>query len=142
MIHKIHPDLDNLKTKIDDLKHLPGNPRIGNVDAVALSYEEFGQRKPIVATKDNIVIGGNHQLAAAKKLGWTHIAVLFTDDNELKAKAFALADNRTSDLGTYDNDLLSDMLASVSSDPKLLSATSFKEEDLLNLSYLPEEEIL
>ena len=140
MIHKIHPDLDNLKTKIDDLQHLPGNPRIGNVDAVALSYEEFGQRKPIVATKDKIVIGGNHQLAAAKKLGWTHIAVLFTDDNELKAKAFALADNRTSDLGTYDNDLLSDMLASVSSDPKLLSATSFKEEDLLNLSYLPEEE--
>ena len=139
MKHNIHPDLDNLKTKIDDLQHLPGNPRIGNVDAVALSYEEFGQRKPIVATKDKIVIGGNHQLAAAKKLGWTHIAVLFTDDNELKAKAFALADNRTSDLGTYDNDLLSDMLASVSSDPKLLSATSFKEEDLLNLSYLPDD---
>ena len=139
MIHKIHPDLDNLKTKIDDLQHLPGNPRIGNVDAVALSYEEFGQRKPIVATKEGIVIGGNHQLAAAKKLGWTHIAVVITDDNELKAKAFALADNRTADLGTYDNDLLSDMLASVSSDPKLLSATSFKEEDLLNLSYIPDD---
>ena len=97
MKHKIHPDLDNLKTSVDDLRHLEGNPRIGDIDAVAKSYDEFGQRKPIVATQDGEVIGGNHQLAAAKRLGWTHIAVVFTDDDELKAKAFALADNKTSD---------------------------------------------
>ena len=140
MKHKIHPDLDKLKTPLDQLKHLEGNPRKGDVDAVARSYDEFGQRKPIVATSDGTVIGGNHQLAAAKKLGWTHIAVVVTNDDELKAKAFALADNRTADLGTYDNDLLSEMLSSVSSDPKLLAATSFKEEDLLNLSYVPDED--
>jgi len=141
MKHKIHPDLNNLKTSVDDLRHLEGNPRIGDIDAVAKSYDEFGQRKPIVATQDGEVIGGNHQLAAAKRLGWTHIAVVFTDDDELKAKAFALADNKTSDLGTYDNDLLSEMLSSVSSDPKLLAATSFKEEDLLNLSYNPDDDV-
>ena len=140
MKHKIHPDLDNLKTPLDDLKHLEDNPRVGDVDAVARSYDEFGQRKPIVATTDGTVIGGNHQLAAAKKLGWSHIAVIVTDDNELTAKAFALADNRTAELGSYDNDLLSEMLAAVSSDPKLLAATSFKEEDLLNLSYDPDGE--
>ena len=140
MKHKIHPDLDNLKTPIDDLKHLEDNPRVGDVDAVARSYDEFGQRKPIVATTDGTVIGGNHQLAAARKLGWSHIAVIVTDDNELTAKAFALADNRTAELGSYDNDLLSEMLAAVSSDPKLLAATSFKEEDLLNLSYNPDDE--
>ena len=140
MKHKIHPDLDKLKTPLDQLKHLEGNPRKGDVDAVARSYDEFGQRKPIVATSDGTVIGGNHQLAAAKKLGWTHIAVVVTNDDELKAKAFALADNRTADLGTYDNDLLSEMLSSVSSDPKLLAATSFKEEDLLNLSYIPDDQ--
>jgi len=140
MKHKIHPDLDNLKTPVDQLKHLEDNPRVGDVDAVARSYDEFGQRKPIVATSDGTVIGGNHQLAAAKKLGWSHIAVIVTDDNELTAKAFALADNRTAELGSYDNDLLSEMLAAVSSDPKLLAATSFKEEDLLNLSYNPDGE--
>jgi len=140
MKHKIHPDLDNLKTDINELKHLEDNPRVGDVDAVARSYDEFGQRKPIVATSDGTVIGGNHQLAAARKLGWTHIAVIVTDDDELTAKAFALADNRTADLGSYDNDLLSEMLAAVSSDPKLLAATSFKEEDLLNLSFDPATE--
>lgn len=140
MKHKIHPDLDTLKTPLDELKHLEGNPRVGDVDAVARSYDEFGQRKPIVATTDGTVIGGNHQLAAARKLGWTHIAVIVTDDDELTAKAFALADNRTADLGSYDNDLLSEMLSSVASDPTLLAATSFKEEDLLNLSFDPADE--
>ena len=57
-------------------------------------------------TKDNVVIAGNHQLAAARKLGWDQIAVLYVEDDELTAKAFALADNRTADLGTYDDDLL------------------------------------
>ena len=140
MNHKIHKQLDSLKTEINKLTHLEQNPRLGDVDAVVKSYDTFGQRKPIVATNDGTVIAGNHQLAAARELGWTHIAVVFTDDDELKSKAFALADNKTSDLGEYDNDLLSEMLSSVSSDPELLAATSFKEEDLLNLAYAGEEE--
>ena len=131
--HKIADDLKLLAYPVDKLQHLDGNPRVGNVEAVAKSYDKFGQRKPIVATKDGTVISGNHQLAAAKQLGWDKIAVLFTDDDELTAKAFALADNRTSDLGTYDDDFLADMLGSVASDLELLEATSFDEKDLLAL---------
>jgi len=131
--HKIADDLKPLAYPVDKLQHLDGNPRVGNVEAVAKSYDKFGQRKPIVATKDGTVISGNHQLAAAKQLGWDKIAVLFTNDDELTAKAFALADNRTSDLGTYDDDFLADMLGSVASDLELLEATSFDEKDLLAL---------
>jgi DNA modification methylase len=131
--HQIADDLTTLAYPIEKLKHLDGNPRKGNVEAVKKSYEKFGQRKPIVATKDGEVISGNHQLAAARELGWDKIAVVFTDDDELTAKAFALADNRTADLGTYDDDLLADMLGSVSSDLELLEATSFDEKDLMAL---------
>ena len=131
--HQIADDLLTLAYPIEKLKHLDGNPRKGNVEAVKKSYEKFGQRKPIVATKDGEVISGNHQLAAAKELGWNKIAVVFTNDDELTAKAFALADNRTADLGTYDDDLLADMLGSVSSDLELLEATSFDEKDLMAL---------
>ena len=131
--HKIADDLTTLAYPINKLKHLNGNPRKGNVEAVKKSYKKFGQRKPIVATKDGEVISGNHQLAAAKDLGWNKIAVVFTDDDELTAKAFALADNRTADLGSYDDDLLADMLGSVSSDLELLEATSFDEKDLIAL---------
>ena len=133
MKHQIADDLTTLAYPIEKLKHLNGNPRKGNVEAVKKSYKKFGQRKPIVATKDGEVISGNHQLAAAKELGWNKIAVVFTNDDELTAKAFALADNRTADLGTYDDDLLADMLGSVSSDLELLEATSFDEKDLMAL---------
>ena len=68
--HKIADDLKPLAYPVDKLQHLDGNPRVGNVEAVAKSYDKFGQRKPIVATKDGTVISGNHQLAAAKQLGW------------------------------------------------------------------------
>ena len=131
--HQIADDLTTLAYPIEKLKHLDGNPRKGNVEAVKKSYEKFGQRKPIVATKDGEVISGNHQLAAARELGWNKIAVVFTDDDELTAKAFALADNRTADLGTYDDDLLADMLGAVSSDLEMLEATSFTEDDLYKL---------
>lgn len=131
--HQIADDLLTLAYPIEKLKHLDGNPRKGNVEAVKKSYEKFGQRKPIVATKDGEVISGNHQLAAARELGWNKIAVVFTNDDELTAKAFALADNRTADLGTYDDDLLADMLGAVSSDLEMLEATSFTEDDLYKL---------
>ncbi len=117
MIHQTSPDLENLLVPIEDLKTLPGNPRKGNIDAIAASYKEFGQVKPIVAVADedgtSTVIAGNHQLAAAKKLGWTHIAVLNVPFDHDKAIAFALADNRTSDLGEEDEGLLHEMLLSV-----------------------------
>jgi hypothetical protein len=119
-----------LAQPVDTLSLLDGNPRKGDVEAVARSYERFGQRKPIVALPDGTVIAGNHQLLAARKLGWDEIAVVFVDDDEQTAKAFALADNRTSDLGTYDNDALAALLQDVAVDPELLFDTGYDEQYL------------
>ena len=144
---RIVQSLRTLATPIGQLTPLPGNPRKGDVDAVARSYEKFGQRKPIVANRDGTVIAGNHQLLAAKKLGWSEIAVVFVDDDDLTAKAFALADNRTADLGTYDDSLLAELLADVASDFALLEATGFNETDITKLidaievpNFLPTDE--
>lgn len=133
MKHKIAQDLIPLAKKVDEIKLLDGNPRIGDVSAVKKSYEKFGQRKPIVITSDGTVIAGNHQLKAVRELGWTHIACVVSNDDELTAKAFALADNRTAELGNYNNDLLADMIKEVSSDLEMLEATSFTENDLYKL---------
>jgi len=132
-MNNIHHSLQSLAINIDKLSFLEGNPRQGDVEAVAKSYKQFGQRKPIVATTDHVVIAGNHQLAAARQLGWDKIAVVITDDDELTAKAFALADNRTAELGSYDDDLLADLLSEVSSVPELMDSTGFTEDDLFNL---------
>jgi hypothetical protein len=117
MKHQVSKDLEHLLVPIEQLETLPGNPRKGNTAAIAASYKEFGQVKPLVAVNNEdgtgTVIAGNHQLAAAKQLGWTHVAVLHVPFDHDKAIAFALADNRTSDLGEDDQTLLHEMLMSV-----------------------------
>jgi DNA modification methylase len=52
------------------------------------------------------VIAGNGTLEAAKELGWTHINVVVTELDELGKMAFALADNKTSELAEWDDDIL------------------------------------
>lgn len=121
-----------LAVPLDRLKPLENNPRVGDVDAVARSYETFGQRKPIVARKsaDGLgeILAGNHQFAAAQKLGWDSIAVVWVDDDDTTASAFAVADNSVGLLGSWDIENLLDSLTSL--DDSLLAATGFSGEDV------------
>ena len=52
------------------------------------------------------------------------------DDDDPTAKAFALADNRSADLGVYDDDALLSMLQEVALDADLLAAASYGLADL------------
>lgn len=136
----IAPDLKPLCVPIENLSLMLGNPRIGDVEAVKRSYKKFGQRKPIVARRLGIaengfgsgtVTAGNHQLEAAKALGWTEIAVVFIDEDENTAKAFSLADNRTHDLGYYDDVQLNTLLKEMESfDKDLFKATGYNSNDI------------
>lgn len=139
----INDNLKGLAVPIDQLHSLPGNPRVGDVAAVARSLERFGQRKPIVARHaDGVIIAGNHTWQAAKKLGWTEIAVVWTDDDDDTMKAFALADNRTSELGSYDEEALRAMVEAVATaDPELIAAAGYNREDLAKILGTPLDEI-
>lgn len=127
--------LQGLCVPVEELRTLTGNARQGDVEAVMRSLDKFGQRKPIVVqVGSNEIIAGNHTFAAAKRLGWTEIAVVWVEDDDTTAKAFALADNRTSELGGYDNDLLAKMIQEVmDEDTDLLLAASYTEDDLAAL---------
>ncbi len=127
-------DLAPLAAPIATLQLLPGNPRRGDVAAVARSLDAFGQRKPIVARRDGTVIAGNHTLQAAQQLGWSEIAVVWVDDDDTTAKAFALADNRTAELGDYDDQLLADLISEVqSASPDLLTASGWGADGVADL---------
>src|SRR5690606_18568939 len=136
MSYKVHDSLTNLLVPISQLVTLPGNPRKGAVDAIMASYEQFGQLKPIVGMKGDdgkiTVIAGNHQFQAAQELGWTHMAVLVGDWESVEdALAFAIADNRTAELGSNDEDLLYDMLTSiVDTNEDLLNALEYDAFEL------------
>ena len=99
---------------------MQNNPRRGDVDAIAASYEEFGQVKPIVIKANGdgtfTIVAGNHQVLAAKQLGWTEIAAVVLDGDDARAVAFALADNRTMELGHSEQSQVIDMISQISTD--------------------------
>ena len=82
-----------------------------NLAAIKGSLTKFGQQKPIVVNKKGVVIAGNGTLRAAKELGWEKIDVVRTELTGHRAKAFALADNRTAELAVWDDDILEETLA-------------------------------
>jgi len=120
MKHQVDESLKDLLVEVSTLVPLENNPRRGNVEAILASYREFGQLKPIVIRPNDdgtaTVIAGNHQLQAAKKLGWTHIAAVKFDADDSRAVAFALADNRTNELGYTEASALNALLQEVSTD--------------------------
>lgn len=130
-------DIDNvvvLDTKtVSILSVVPydKNPRVGDVDEIAKSLQANGMFKPLIVNKrDNQILAGNHTYLAARKLGWKEVLVAYVDVDDDAAKRIVLADNRTSDLGAYDLDALSDLLRSL---PDATVGTGYNDEELAEL---------
>lgn len=104
---------------LTDLTPDPQNVRTHdakNLEAIKNSLNAFGQRKPIVTAKGNdgslVVIAGNGTLEAAKALGWTTIEIAEVPDDwdADKARAYAIADNRSAELADWDQTALTSAL--------------------------------
>ena len=123
------------KISVDKLLSDPANVRKHderNIDAIKASLQKFGQQKPIVVDKNGIVVAGNGTLEACKQLGWKDISVVETELVGADATAFAIADNRTSELAIWDDDALAQTLASLQDDDsidELVSGFTAKEID-------------
>lgn len=120
-ISKLIPDPNNVRKH--DRK---------NIDAIKGSLAKFGQQKPIVVTKEGIVLAGNGTLEAAKELGWKNISVHISDLEGFNATAFAIADNRASELASWD-DGLSKALKSLQFENFDVNVIGFSEEDMKKL---------
>jgi hypothetical protein len=117
-MHRVHESLTSLLIDVDLLVPLPGNPRIGDTEAIAASLEEFGQLKPVVVKANDdgtaTIIAGNHTVEAARQLGWTHVAAVSVSDmDDKRARAFALTDNRINELGSTNEELLYQSLTTI-----------------------------
>lgn len=139
--HNIAEPLMPLATPVANLTELPGNPRHGDIPAIARSLRVFSQRKPVTARKTGVdehgnpvgyVTAGNHTLQAARdELHWTHVAVAWFDEDETTGNAWAVADNHLSELGHNDGAALVAMLEDIAAhDPELLAATAYDADDL------------
>ena len=136
-MNNIHDSIKNLAMPIEKLLPLDGNPRKGNVDAIMASYKEFGQVKPVVVRANGdgtyTVIAGNHQVEACRRLGWSEVACVEFDGDDSRAVAFALADNRTTELGTVDNNLLFEMITTADDYADLFESLGWDEFEFASM---------
>lgn len=108
----------------------PQNPRIGNVDAIADSVETNGFYGTLIVQKSSgNIIAGNHRWKAAVQLGMETVPAIMVDVDDEEAVRILLADNRTSDLGSYDDSSLADLLSSLPT----LDGTGYTPDDLAKL---------
>jgi ParB-like chromosome segregation protein Spo0J len=126
----ILPDLEPLCVPTDKVHLFPGNPRVGDVDAIKESIKRFGVHRALVARRNGDLLIGNHEYKAMVALGFERVPVIWVDDNEAEARARNLADNKLGEMGGYDNDLLIEMLSYVAGDAELFAATAYTQKDL------------
>ena len=124
-------NIGSLLMDINLLTPHPRNVRQGDIGAICESLKAHGQYRAIVFQKSsNQIIAGNHTWKAAKSLGWDQIAATEFDCDDETALRILLADNKASDLATYDNDQLEDLLRELALTEKALEGTLFDGNNL------------
>ncbi len=128
-----------------DLISDSANPRLHtprNKQVVSGSLKRFGAARSIVVDGKGIVRAGNATLEAAQAAGITRARVIDAEGTELivvrrsdwsdtEATAYAIADNRGSELAAWDMPVLSQQIAAVLAEPGVdLDAMGFTQSEI------------
>ena len=115
-----------------------------SLSAIASSLTRFGQVKPVVVRgsgRGAVVIAGNGTVEAARSLGWDEISVVRVPKawTPKQARAYALADNRTSELSEWDYETLRAQLADLEGDGIALDELGWELDEMDDMSAAAEE---
>jgi hypothetical protein len=147
----LQTNFDNAETKrvkIDSVKLWKENPRIITEKEVKILAEEirpYGQITPLVVfTKDNQIRKGNRTWCALKYLDYKEVEVKYIDfGNSSIANAYGIMDNKSSDSGKWNKELLEGILTAQSFNSfQDMTGFSLKEIDKLSLEPMPKKKSL
>lgn len=136
------PQLTNqLVSKLVDINTLnewKDNPRKNDKAAIQLAEvikQNGGQRTPVVAWSKNMTIyKGNTTYKALKLLGYKQINVILADfKTESAAIAYAIADNKSSELAEWDTSILSRLMQTEEYSFEERSKFGFTENEMAQL---------
>src|SRR6516165_5499860 len=103
---------------IDQLKPDPHNARRHSkkqIRQIANSIKAFGFNVPILIDRNGNVIAGHGRLLACRELGITKVPTLCLDHlTPAQARVFMIADNRLTEIATWDDRLLAHQLKDLS----------------------------
>ena len=100
-----------INVKIEELKPYENNPRFNDdaVEYVAKSIKEFGFKVPLVIDKNKVIVTGHTRYKAGLELGLKELPCIIADDlTPEQIKLFRLADNKVSEVSSWNYDLLNE----------------------------------
>src|SRR5271167_457115 len=103
---------------VEELKLDPANPRRHSkkqIRQIANSIRTFGFIVPVLIDRDGTVLAGHGRLLACRELGITEVPTASLDHlTPAQARAFMIADNRLTEIATWDDQLLAEQLRDLS----------------------------
>ena len=100
------------------------------VDLLEKSIKEYGFLNPCLIDKDYNVIAGHGRILAAKQMGMDKIPCLFVEGlTDAQYKAYVLADNKLTEMGEWDMDLVLSELQDLENMNFDISLTGFDMPD-------------
>lgn len=120
---------------IDSVTPHPENPRRGDLEEIRALIREHGFYGALVVQRSTgHILAGNHRWRAARQEGLESIPVVYIDVDDDRARRILLADNRSSDLGGYDDEALVALLTDLREpNGDGLHGTGYASDDLERL---------
>lgn len=127
----------------ESLKPHPENPRNGDVDAIAESVVVNGVFRPVITARDGTILAGHHLWYALGQLRHKEVDIVRLDLDPYSHEAIRtmVSDNRTSDLGRYDDSLLMELLHQLEDTDDGLSGTGYAPDSLELLDALMDKDV-
>ena len=104
--------------RIDELKADPANPRRHSkkqIRQIGHSLKAFDFIVPVLIDRDDNIIAGHGRVLAGREVGITEVPTLCLDHlTATQARAFMIADNRLTEIATWDDRLLAQQLKELS----------------------------
>jgi ParB-like chromosome segregation protein Spo0J len=118
-LHSVRRDPANAR------KHTPKN-----LQAIESSIVQFGVQGPIVVDRENVIVSGNGRHHVFEKLGLETIPIVRTDLSPREARAFAILDNQSASLATWNVDALAKAIDGLRAEAFDIEALAFGKAEL------------
>lgn len=124
------------RRKVGDLRPYARNPKThppSQITALVGMIKEFGFTEPLLIDEDDTILAGHGRTLAAKEIGFEELPVVvirgLTDSQK---RALVIADNRSNEMGGWNNELLVSELNELKLSGYSIELTGFDSSDLVS----------
>lgn len=110
------------------------------IDKLKKSIEEFGFLSPCLIDKDYNIIAGHGRVMAAKEMGMEKVPCVYVEGlTDTQRRAYILADNRLTELGGWDEEIVQSELESLEAEGFSVELTGFDWENATNIEPIEDD---